>query len=735
MGLVIFDEFHERSIHADLGLALCLDIQHGLRQELRIMVMSATLEVARLAGVLGDAAVVIGRGRSYPIRIIYQPPAGKYPAGKPHNPGFSSTTLARRTAALVRKAYAEQQGDILVFLPGSGEIRAVESLLRAASELEQAAVRPLFGSLAKSVQEEAIRPSKGGRRRIVLATPIAETSLTIEGISTVVDSGWARTVRFNPNTGLSRLVPVRITKASAEQRAGRAGRLGPGYCYRLWDAFQQQTLQDHPEPEILEADLAPLALELTNWGAGPEALTWLDPPPAKHYAQALALLHSLGAVDGHGRITEAGRRMAELPVHPRLAHMLLASEKLALANLACLLAALLEERDVLHYRAEGQTVDLGYRLHVLEAFLAGKREGVRQFGGDPAALERVVAAARRLAEVVGRGGKKKSLPERAAARLLSFAYPDRIAMLRENSRSRYLLANGRGVTLAETDSLAGSPFLAVARLDAGQVEGRLQLAARLEEEDLLFDHRERMSLQQSVLWDEQRQAVSAVEELRFDALVLKKRPLAKADPEKVATVLLEKIRASNLLLLPWSERVRQLQARVICLAAWHPAEAWPPMTDTDLAASLEQWLRPYLDGIGNAAQLQRLDLGQILKNRLSWHQQQRLEELAPEQLTVPSGSRKKLRYTAGEPPVLAVRLQEMFGLGDTPLICGGRIAVILHLLSPAQRPLQVTRDLRGFWDRTYPEIRKELKGRYPRHHWPEDPWQARPTGRAKPRKS
>lgn len=307
-------------------------------------------------------------------------------------------------------------------------------------------------------------------------------------------------------------------------------------------------------------------------------------------------------------------------------------------------------------------------------------------------------------------------------------------MLRENSRTRYLLANGRGVALAETDLLAGSLFLAAARLDAGQVEGQLHLAARLEEEDLLFDHRDRICREQSVSWDEQRQAVSAVEELRLESLVLKRRPLAKADPEKIAAVLLAKIRDSDLTLLPWSERTRQLQARVICLAAWLPTEDWPAMDDEDLAASLEQWLQPYVKGIGSAAQLQRLDLFSILRNKLSWHQQQRLEALAPEQLTVPSGSRKKLRYSAGEPPVLAVRLQEMFGLGDTPRICSGKIAVILHLLSPAQRPLQVTGDLKGFWDRTYPEIKKELKGRYPRHHWPDDPWEAQPTSRAKSRK-
>ncbi|MEJ2689692.1 MAG: ATP-dependent helicase HrpB, partial [Deltaproteobacteria bacterium] len=552
---------------------------------------------------------------------------------------------------------------------------------------------------------------------------------------TVVDSGWAKTVRFNPNTGLSRLVPVQITKASAEQRAGRAGRLSPGCCYRLWDEYQQQGMKDHPEPEILEADLAPLALELANWGVGPDALAWLNPPPAKHYLQAQGLLHTLGALDSNNRVTAAGRRMTELPVHPRLAHMLLASEKLGLANLACLLAALLEERDVLHYRPGGQSVDLGYRLHVLEAFLAGNRGEVQQFGGDPALLERVVNAARRLAEVVvGRAGKKAPLQERAGARLLSFAYPDRIAMLRENSRTRYLLANGRGVALAEADLLAGSPFLAAARLDAGQVEGRLHLAARLEEEDLLFDHRDRIGRDQSVSWDEQRQAVSAVEELRLESLVLKRRPLAKADPEKITAVLLAKIRDSDLTLLPWSERTRQLQARVICLAAWLPTEDWPAMEDEDLTASLEQWLQPYVEGICSAAQLHRLDLYSILRNKLSWHQQQRLEALAPEQFTVPSGSRKKLRYSAGEPPVLAVRLQEMFGLGDTPRICNGKIAVILHLLSPAQRPLQVTGDLKGFWDRTYPEIKKELKGRYPRHHWPDDPWEAQPTARAKSRK-
>jgi ATP-dependent helicase HrpB len=736
IGAVLFDEFHERSIHADLGLALCLDVQQGLREDLRILVMSATLDVERLKGLLGDAGVVSGKGRSFPVAIIHEPESGRPDLKRTFRNGYSGREVASKAAAAAHRAVNERGGNILVFLPGSGEIKNCEKRLKIALREESVDILPLYGNLPKKSQEAAILPAARGRRKIVLATPIAETSLTIEGIGTVVDSGWMKAPRFDPNSGLSRLLPQRISKASADQRAGRAGRLGPGICYRLWSEYQHGNLKSHSDPEILSTDLAPLALELANWGVNDTGqLQWLDKPPKGHYRQAVELLRQLDALDRKEAITEMGRRMAALPVHPRLAHMLLQAKQLGLSGLGCMLAALVEEQEVVRYTEDSSPVDLEYRLHLLEAFQKKDLRQVRQFGGDATVLQRVTLSAARLGSLLHEGKMPLSFYEsRDIGRLLSFAYPDRIALLRRGSRHRYLLENGRGAVLPESDALCSSPFLVAARLDAGMVEGRIFLAASLDEKHLLHDHAHRMEKKNTAFWDEQLQAVAAVEELRLGSLILRQQKIAEPDRREVNRLLMAAVRNSGLSLLPWSEEARQLQARICCLRDWLPGEDWPDMGDGALLDTLDLWLAPYTEGIASRQQLQQINLGQILLHMLDWQKQRLADELAPEKIMVPSGSRKKIRYAQGEAPVLAVRLQEMFGLADTPRVCRGKVALTLHLLSPAQRPIQVTRDLKGFWDRTYKEVKKELQGRYPRHHWPEDPWKAQPTAKAKKRR-
>jgi len=595
-------------------------------------------------------------------------------------------------------------------------------------------VLPLYGALPKERQQAAIEPAAPGRRKIVLATPIAETSLTIEGISAVVDSGWRKTPRFDPNSGLSRLLPERISKAAAEQRAGRAGRLKPGVCYRLWSEHDQHHLREHTEAEILATDLAPLALDLANWGiAGPQQLQWLDPPPEGPYRQAVELLRELEALDDKGSITETGRRMAALPLHPRLAHMLLKAEDLELGGLGCMLAALIEERDAVRYGSENAPVDLEYRVDLLAAFERGERQLVRRLGGDAAVLRRASDSVRQLRRLLRVEKPRREFSSAAVGRLLAFAYPDRIGALREGSRNRYLLAGGRGALLPETDQLCGTPLLVAPFLDAVRVEGRIFLAASLQEEFLEKDHARRLVRERKAFWDEERREPVVVETLGLGALQLRRRKVKSTDRRLLVEVMAEAVRASNLTLLPWTEESRQFQARICCLSDWLPEENWPDLSDAALCAGLEQWLLPYLESLGGKLELNRLQPEKMLRAMLDWRLLQLADELAPEKITVPSGSKKKVLYRIGEAPVLAVRLQEMFGLADTPRICRGRIPLTLHLLSPAQRPIQVTSDLKGFWDRTYNEVKKELKGRYPRHHWPDDPWRAQPTARAKPR--
>ncbi|PJE42855.1 MAG: ATP-dependent helicase HrpB [Pseudomonas sp.] len=727
VGLVIFDEFHERSLDADLALALCLNGRAMFRGAdsgelpLKVLLMSATLEGERLAGLLGDAPVLRSEGRMFPVDIRWGAP---WQAGEWVEPKVLQTIL---------QALADEPGSLLVFLPGQAEIRRVnEQLAESLAGRRDVLLCPLHGELDLSAQRTAIEPSPPGLRKVVLATNIAETSLTIDGVRVVIDAGLARVPRFDPNSGMTRLDTQRISRASATQRSGRAGRLQPGVCYRLWSQAQHEQLAAYGTAEMLQADLAGLALQLVRWGVQPAELVWLDPPPAAAYAQALELLGRLGAVDAQGKLTAHGQAMAELPTHPRIAHLLLRGQELGLGPLACDLAALLGERDILR----GAGADLHSRL----ALLAGESRGAR---GSQGGVQRARQLARQFQGYLKRRPSPQAVsdPEhpRWLGALLAFAYPDRIAQQRRDGGAEYRLANGRAALFTEVDGLMKHSWLVVADLGSrqGQREERIYLAAELEPK--LFEGvlAEQVSNLDVLDWDDREGALRAERQRKVGELVLSREALTGLDAQQRSRALLGLVRRKGLALLPWTPELRQWQARVALLRtldlASKDASEWPDVSDTTLLATLESWLQPYLDNVTRLSHFANLDLPSLLLNLLPWPLPQRLDELAPRSVQVPSGSRISLDYSE-QPPVLAVRLQELFGLADTPRIAGGRQVVKLHLLSPARRPVQVTQDLANFWRSTYAEVKKDLKGRYPKHYWPDDPLIAEPTARAKPRK-
>jgi ATP-dependent helicase HrpB len=632
-------------------------------------------------------------------------------------------------------ALHQHPGDLLVFLPGSGEIRRTEALLRAQLEGKPITLHPLYGDLPMEAQQLAIAPGAAGQRKVVLATPIAETSLTIEGVTVVIDGGWQKVPRFDPNSGLTRLDTVRVSRASAEQRAGRAGRLGPGVCYRLWSETTQRGLVPFNAPEIAVADLAPLLLELTAWGVSDvNALTWMEPPPAGALSQARTLLAELEALDEAGRITTTGKAMVALPAHPRLAHMMVKARLWKAEALACDIAALLSERDLLRGADSAQACDFAMRIEALIAHRRNGASGARSFGADPHACSMAERAARQWRHLLGHShAPQNDYDETLVGRLLALAYPDRVAQRRDGEGGRYLLANGRGARLDMRCGLHKSEYLLAADLDGAGDDSRIRLAAPLTVNDLNTALALRIATQEVVRWDERTAAIVAQREQRLGALVLSRTPLASPAKERVVTAVLGAIRSLGLDVLPWSDAARELQARVVSLRQWCPDEGLPDLSNEWLLGHLDAWLAPWLDNITRRDHFARLDMHAILLSQLEWQQQRRLDEGAPTHLVVPSGSHKRLEYTPGQSPVLAVKLQELFGLADTPRVAWGRVPVTLHLLSPAQRPIQVTQDLKGFWERTYSEVKKELKGRYPRHPWPDDPWNAVPTARAKPR--
>lgn len=712
-GLVIFDEFHERSLHADLGLALALQSRAVLRDDLRILVMSATLDGGPVAALLGGAPAVTSEGRAHPVETRWLPRRAE-------------GHLEPRVARVALDALEREGGDLLVFLPGAGEIRRVEESLRAADLPPSVRVMPLYGNLPQPAQDEAIRPSPPGVRKVVLATSIAETSLTIEGVRVVVDSGLSRVPRFSPRTGMTRLETVRVSRASADQRRGRAGRLGPGVCYRLWTEAEEASLAPHGKPEILEADLAPLALELAAWGvADPSDLQWLDPPPPASFAQARELLRELGALDEAGAVTAHGRRMAALPLHPRLAHMLLKAKEMGQGATACALAALLSERDVL--RGAGGPPESDVRLRLEAA--GGGRGAVRGYTVDRGAAHRVAAEAkelaRRLSVAPGRWEGE------AAGLLLAFAYPDRIAQRRPGQGGRVLLRNGRGAALPQGDPLLDAPYLVAAELDDAGRESRILLAAPVSLEEVELHFGDQVVRETAVAWDAEAGAVRARRTERLGALVLREAPLAEVDPEARVDALVEGLRQEGIAALPWGREATRLRERIAFLRLHDPS--LPDVSDTALEEGMREWLGPHLHGLRRRDEVQRLDLVPVLEGMLAWEQRRRLDEQAPTHVAVPSGSRIPVDYADPAAPVLAVRLQEVFGWTDTPRVAGGRVPLTLHLLSPAHRPVQVTRDLASFWRTTYFDVKKDLKGRYPKHYWPDDPLQAQATSRAKPR--
>jgi ATP-dependent helicase HrpB len=706
---VLFDEVHERNLDADLALALTLDARAALRDDLRVLAMSATLDGAAVARLLGGAPVVSSAGRAFPVEVRHIDP-GPAPAGR----------IEDAVAAAVRRALAEEEGGVLVFLPGLREIRRVEALL-ADRVPPSVLVAPLHGDLPLGAQDAAIRPAPDGRRKVVLATSIAETSLTIEGVRVVIDAGLMRLPRFDPRSGMGRLETVRVSLAAAEQRRGRAGRTQPGVCWRLWPEPETRALRPHTEPEIRTADLAPLALELAAWGTAPEDLPWLDPPPTAPLAQARDLLRRLGALDGDGRVTDHGRAMARLGAHPRLAHMLVRGGEMGLGPLACDLAALIEARDVMR-RDGGRDPDLRLRLDAL----AGRERA----GADRGAVAAVREQARRLRRDLGVRGDTAAEDVERAGVLVALAYPDRVAQ-RRGPPGSFRMTNGRGAVLPPEDPLAGADFLAVADLDGDAANARVFRCAPISRAEIEAAFGDAADARDVVAWDAREGAVVARRRRAVGALVLEDAVLPDPPADLVLDALLEGVRQGWPHVLPWTDGARDLRDRVVFCARLEP-EAWPDWSDEGLAATLPDWLGPRLGGMSRLKHLERLDMAAVLSDSLGWTLRRRLDQLAPTHAEVPTGARRPIDYSGPE-PVLAVKLQEMFGAARGPAVGDGRVPLVLHLLSPAGRPVQVTRDLAGFWAGSYAAVRADLRGRYPRHPWPEDPATAAPTARAKPR--
>ena len=694
IAMVIFDEFHERSIHADVALALCRESQQILRPDLRILIMSATLNIAQLTEKL-KAPIIESVGRQYPVEVKFQG-------------GQDYQMMPELTARTVIRAVKDHDGDVLVFFPGQGEIMKCEEILR--KSLRGFAIHPLFGQLPFGKQYAAIMPNREGKRKVVLATSIAETSLTIEGVKIVVDTGFGRTQMWEPKSGLSRLETVTISRDSADQRTGRAGRLSPGVCYRMWSKATDLHLQEHRTPEILEADLSSLVLDLAQWGVMDAGqLTWLTPPPKGHWLSARDTLHQLGALEA-GRITAHGKRMHQLPCHPRLAHMLLMAEEEDLLGLAADIAALLEERDPLGREAG---IDINVRI---EALRKHRREGrkARRFER----IEKVASSYRQLFDLEA---DNDIFDPYETGLLLAHAYPERIAFARPGNNAQFQLSNGRLAMAGHRDDLAHEAWLAIANLDARDGMGKIFMASQLNPKDLAT----RVKEVEVVTWDTEDGGLIATKDLRIGSIVLKSTPLPDPDAEHLQEAISKAIQKEGATLLDWDVEAVQWQNRVLSLRKWRPGEDWPDVSLDSLLLTNRDWLAPYLTDVKKPQDLKKINLAQVLHHHLPFENQTALDRLAPTHCEVPSGSKIKIMYRPdGESPVLAARLQELFGLADTPTVNEGRNPMLVHLLSPGYKPVQVTADLSNFWDETYFEVRKELKRRYPKHAWPDDPWKA-----------
>ena len=695
---IIFDEFHERSIHTDVALALARESQQILRPDLKLVVMSATLNLPELTRLL-KAPVVQSKGRLYPVDI-------RYGTGNNvrHIPEICAQTI-------IQAVQENVEGDILVFLPGQAEIKRCQEMIQV--QLTGFEIAPLYGLLSPSQQQRAILPNMSGKRKIVLATSIAETSLTIQGIKVVIDSGFVRSPKFDPNSGLTKLETLQVDKDSATQRTGRAGRLGPGVCYRTWTKATQNQLAEHRIPEILVADLADLVLDMAQWGIqDANEMTWLDVPPLGHLQQADSLLHQLEALED-GKLTAHGKAMHALPCHPRLAHMLLKANELGQLGLAADIAAVLEEKDPLQREAG---VDICLRIERLRRF--------RKTGKLSGGWKRMAQISKSYCDLFNLSEDNAPFDVYDAGLLLVFAYPERIAHAKPGNNAQFLLANGKVGSIGHKDALAHEPWLAVANMNARDGLGRVFLAAPLNPQDL----RPFLETRDVVKWERQTDSFVATEDLRIGSIVLQSKPILNPDPDLKMDAIYEAIRKDGKHLLDFNTSFLQLQNRMLSLKRWNPDKVFPDFSTAALLNKSKRWLAPYLTDVKNASDLKKLKLADILWDDLQWDVKQEIEKLAPEKLQVPSGSNIKLTYLeTGESPVLAVRLQEVFGLRNTPTLNNGKVSVVMHLLSPGYKPVQVTSDLKSFWESTYFEVRKELKRRYPKHSWPDDPAKAEPV--------
>ena len=691
VGLVIFDEFHERSIHADIALALCREAQQVLRPDLRILVMSATLELSQLGEML-SASTVLSEGRQFPVDLHY--------AGE-----TDIKLLPDLAARLIKTVSQKHEGDILVFLPGQGEIKKCEEILR--KTLKGFKIHPLFGQLPPNKQFAAIMPDRDAARKVVLATNIAETSLTIEGIKVVIDSGFSRVSQFNPNSGLSRLETVQVSKDSADQRAGRAGRLSAGVCYRMWNTTLQSRLKESGIPEIEQADLSSLVLDMAQWGiVDPMQLSWLSPPPKGNVAQASNLLHDLGALENN-RITEHGKALHQLPTHPRIAHMLINAKEEGQLELATDVAAILEERDPLPREAG---IDINLRIEALRRYRREKAGG--------RTLERIEKIANQYRSLFSLEVDNNPHDDLETGLLIAYAYPERIACARPGNNAQFQLANGRIAMAGHRDDLAHEAWLAVAHVNEREGSGKIFLAAPLNPTDLQPLVKEK----EVIKWDTKHGGLIASLDMRIGNIVLKSTPLEEPDESHLLAAINEAIEREGRQLLEWTEEVQQWQNRVMFLKKWNPSEGWPDVSTETLLLTNSEWLSPYLSEVKKAVHLKKIDLLQILQYSLPQNLQEKLNKLAPAKIEVPSGSCIKLAYpTNGASPILSVRLQECFGLTESPKVNGGKQEVLMHLLSPGFKVVQITSDLKSFWQDAYFEVRKDLKSRYPKHAWPENP--------------
>ncbi|SMC59552.1 ATP-dependent helicase HrpB [Desulfocicer vacuolatum DSM 3385] len=816
VGAVIFDEFHERNLNSDLGLALCLEIQEALREDLKIVVMSATLDSQSVSTMMDNASILISRGKSWPVKTHYVDPTqflskarGNFTGGVKYRQHQETTALEKACAAALRQALTREQGDILVFLPGMREIRNMEKRIKTdLSDILTPAmeVLPLHGSLPPQAQDRAILKHPMGHRKIVLATAIAETSITMEGVTIVIDMGLMRISRFYPGRGMDRLETVVAPISSVDQRRGRAGRTAPGVCFRLWSRANHALRPPFPAPEITQTDLADTVLQLGLWGVKkPSQLKWLDLPPESTFSQARDLLIELGALDENHGITQHGKNLARLGIHPRLGHMICRAKAMGDALTACYMAALLQERDIISFKHGPRDVDITLRLELVYARAkhgnvqcGGRNNMSNHSGGDrhhshgigkdnknpPAweknngiiingkAVDQVIRTARHLARKIkfsdNQDTKKPFLNFKRAGSLLSFAFPERIAMARPGQRGFFLMASGAGVRVHREAPLAGAPFIVAAQLDGQGNNALVFLGAPHDAACVKRDFKDKIIEQEIVTWDDTTKSVRARKEKKYGALQLSSSVLKKVDEHKTAMAMLEGIRCQGLSILPWTKQLKTWQARVCFLVSTGGYPDFPALDDAFLLQNLESWLLPFLSGISSAGALKRLNLAAALKSPFTWAQQQQIHKDAPTHIVVPSGSRIPLVYAdpcispanidmplrlpekdqhSQSPhhkkqetlrkkeklpgPVLPVRLQEMFGSLDTPTVARGSVPVTLHLLSPAGRPVQITRDLKSFWENTYIDVKKDLKGRYPRHYWPDNPLEAQATGRAK----